>query len=671
MIALLSAAQPATAQWVCNGPFGASVLHTIDIGGDTYAATNVGIFKTSDNAQTWTGVSVTPLGPFGSNIIYYDGTTMWAGVSQEGVFKSSDLGVHWVDANNADLGNPYGVLGIVEHNGSIVVACSEGYFSTNNQGTNWTPLANPITSFGPLYSFGGDLFTHSILDSYHRVYKSTDNGASWDTASTGMGTHPYVKRMYEIGGDLYAVTSSNIFKSTNGGASWTQLNTNTPSGAIGPNCISGNTVFGSEGGNTNVQVWKMDLAGTTWIDITNNLPDGQTESMFAIGSEVFISKDGSLWKTSDGGSTWINTGNVGMSGQPIWSLMTEGSLVVAGGYQNTYRSQNDGSTWSTTLNVASYANIHGLGRVGSNLVAATAGDGIYLSPDDGQTWPTHKLSSQYFYDLASDGTSILAAGDMIYRSTDGNTWSSFETGKPANTIALSIHIVGSDAFSGLGVTAPPFDDAGVWTSPTTAANWIQKSNGLNMDAPACFAHHGGRIFAGGFAVYETTDGGDNWTTIGLSGLEVKDLIATNSHLVAATDSGIYRMNLDSTTWVDISGNLLVRDVNALAVNSDFLFAGTSTGSVWQTPSTLVGIDDLILPRESVRMAPNPAVDNLTITFTGDRSSLQLFDVTGRVVLRQADLISGSSIDVSALAPGVYMAQVHHQDVLSVMKLVMR
>lgn len=83
--------------------------------------------------------------------------------------------------------------------------------------------------------------------------------------------------------------------------------------------------------------------------------------------------------------------------------------------------------------------------------------------------------------------------------------------------------------------------------------------------------------------------------------------------------------------------------------------------------------DDIVSATGVLIAPNPATDELVITFP-DRTSyhtLDLMDVAGHVVLHDGPFIDRTSLDLSALRTGIYVCQVfdHSGSILIAKRLV--
>jgi photosystem II stability/assembly factor-like uncharacterized protein len=648
----------ANAQWVTNGPFGATVLCDTRFGNDIYVGTDVGVFKSTDDGQTWSRVSTNLPRGQGVEVLFYNGTHMYGGIGTKGVYVSSDGGVTWTAANNTALGNPSYVSGIVEHNGAIVIACSEGFFSTTNQGSSWTTLDDLGVWYpGRLYSDGTNLFTHVLSGDI--LWKSTDNGVTWDSASHGMNAIPYVLQLFWIGGDMYAL-GWHVFKSTDDGDTWTIVNALGNPFFADRACVLGNTIYASRGGSLSVDVWKMAITDTAWTNITNNLVDGMTNAMFSAGTDVFIDKSGVLYKTSNGGTSWSMTGNTGMCGVDISSVFAAGQNVLAGGYETLYRSTDNGLNWSPTSLAVSSADVTAIHGMGSSLYAATNGDGLYISTDNGATWPTQKLATRELVDIADNGTHIYAGGDKhVFSSPDGQTWSNFMTGLPGSIGVSAVHATATDVYA--GVTAgPPHTNAGVWKSPVAAAAWVQKSVGINPEAAVCFTQMGDVIYAGtDEGVYHSTNGGETWVLDGIDTREVRALIAVSTNLYAATDNGVYGKPSNGA-WADISGDLVIRDVTSISYNNNYLYVGARDASVWQAPMTAVGVDQRedVTSRISVRPNPSDGILHIEVPSSG---RLSVFSNTGSLIHEEAVAAEELTINLEDHPAGIYVIRFSGDD----------
>ena len=108
------------------------------------------------------------------------------------------------------------------------------------------------------------------------------------------------------------------------------------------------------------------------------------------------------------------------------ALTTSGTVHVLGtDFEGVFRSTDDGVTWSPPSSPPGNSTILSLVSRGTLVVAGT-GDGVFRSMDRGVTWTAAAVqpTQSYIMALASSGMSMLAGtGSGVFRSMDdGRTW---------------------------------------------------------------------------------------------------------------------------------------------------------------------------------------------------------------------------------------------------------
>ena len=123
-----------------------------------------------------------------------------------------------------------------------------------------------------------------------------------------------------------------------------------------------------------------------------------------------------------------------------------------------------------------------------------------------------------------------------------------------------------------------------------------------------------------------------------------------------SDKGVYFLPAMGDTWIDISNDLLVGNIDQLQLGANNVWVRARNGGVWKQPRYGdVGLTEQAAPGASPHtLWPNPASDVLQVSAPEVRTGeLEVIDATGRRVLR-APLRGGTvSLDVSGLAPGSY------------------
>ncbi len=173
-----------------------------------------------------------------SSLLMVD-SILFAGSPGGGIFKTTDWGDEWINANNGIIGNAHLVNTLELLNGTIYVGTGNGVYISTNLGESWeerntgipttTVGYNPVTSIIEIE----DTLYAGVFDSNQGeggIYKSIDYGNNWTPFLTQiyfMGgyyncdvlTMKYFKSILYIG-----VAGLGIFRSFNVGYNWEHTN---------------------------------------------------------------------------------------------------------------------------------------------------------------------------------------------------------------------------------------------------------------------------------------------------------------------------------------------------------------------------------------------------------------------------------------------------------------
>ncbi len=243
---------------------------TPGLGGALYAGVEeAGLFKSEDNGQTWRelrGLSEHPSRPGwfpgGGGLCLHtilphprDPQRLWVAISAVGAFRSDDGGETWKTCNEGlppvATGQPYPEVGRCVHKMVLEPADPDtlylqfhwGVFKSEDAGDSWTPIEEGLPgTFGfPLVvTSEGTLFTAPLESDENRVmkegklrvYRSSDQGRSWQDASGGLPQSPqYIGVLrdamttdgIEPAGVYFGTTGGEVYASSDAGESWARL----------------------------------------------------------------------------------------------------------------------------------------------------------------------------------------------------------------------------------------------------------------------------------------------------------------------------------------------------------------------------------------------------------------------------------------------------------------
>ena len=383
---------------------------------------------------------------------------------------------------------------------------------------------------------------------------------------------------------IYAGTATGgVFKSTNAGTSWFPVFDSALSLSIGdvaiapsnPEILYVGTGEANGGGGSSTYdglgVYKSTDAGSTWthsgLDEIGNTgrividpKDPQKVFVAAMGDLYGKTSDRGIYRTTDGGSTWqkvlfvsdstgaidivINPRNPDTLYAALWERVRTINRETYGGAScNVYRSFDGGTTWT---------------KLSNGLPAASGNSGrIGLAISES--------SPNIVYAIYADKTGYFSG---IYKTiNDGNSWSRVNDGTLSNM----------------------FSSYGWWFGRVHV-------DPTNPDV----------IFAIGFDLYKSTNGGSSWTNIG--GSVHVDHHAVYVHpknpnfVVLGNDGGVYLSKNAASSWTHVA-NLPITQFYTCEVdakNPQRLYGGAQDNGVNRTTTgnlndwaTIVGGDGFV------------------------------------------------------------------------------
>ncbi len=465
-------------------------------GTDIYAGTLGGAFRTTNDGISWspvnTGLTNTTVSSFAAI-----GGNMFAGTQGGGVFRSTNNGANWLPANTGltDLN----VRGLTSSGLALIAGTFGGIFRTLDGGGDWDNVDDALaTSFlvnAPnIYASGIDLSV------------STDNGATWNSSSTGINGSTVVA-LAANGSTLFAGSATyvaTLYVSTNAGASWAKSDAGISAGNIKalisrPN---GNGGYDLYAGTNETGVFRSTNSGNDWFSVNDGMTNASVHSFGILNNTIFAGAGFGVYGTTNNGASWSSMS----SGLPfivtVSAFTTRDTNIFAGTSNGVYFSPNGGLNWTQRSSGITIPGIRAMATFGSNVYAA--GNGIYVSTNDGISWtPTGSgITSNSIVAITQLGTDLfVGTQNGVFRSTDnGVNWNAANTGM-TTTSMYSLITVGSDLIAGMV--------SGMYISTNRGDNWTAINTGFpsffglinpSVQSVLCVPGSGGAkdVFAGTF-----------------------------------------------------------------------------------------------------------------------------------------------------------------------------
>lgn len=486
--------------------------------------------KTED--YSWELVGPTNIGGRITDIAIHPDSpeTIYLGAASGGVWKSMDNGVSWE----------------YKFDGVNLISIGDIAIDPNDENIVYAGTGEANASS---YSFMGE-----------GIYKSYNGGEDWE--HIGLEYSAYVGRIvvdYNNSERLFVAACGNLFtpdserglyRSEDGGTNWEKiLFVNDSVSAIdviqhpeNPDILYAGMWERMRGLNyrhsfgEGTGIWKTEDGGETWVELTNGLPSGDVGrvglTIAESNPEVMYAYcdmpdyEVNVYKTTNGGASWTQTNDgelQGMNSSFGWYFgqirvhpQDENMIFVMGVYM--YRSTNGGDSWSEIGGWDIHVDHHAMyfDQENDRIVQGNDG-GLYTSNNDGLSWSKiNNLPFTQFYAIDVD----YQNPERIVGGTQDN-----------NTIITNNSINGWNAIlGGDGMYCLiDYTNSNVVYAEYQWGNLYKSTNGggdmnyigydwyedrINWSAPlAMDPVNPQTLYFGSYRVWKSNNGGNSWTIV--------------------------------------------------------------------------------------------------------------------------------------------------------------
>jgi len=486
----------------------------------------------------------------------------------DGIYRSTNGGCTWNPDSVSTKGMWIRAFATIRDSAGHVTILAgtdgHGVFLSTDSGANWTKAHSGLTNtcVTALTTCGDTAFAAAFIGAMHGFLCSTDGGATWVTMSSGPADQ-VVTDLVVRGSTLFAATDfQGVFLSTDKGVQWSAINEGLTDLSARCLAVHGTKLFvGTRHGG----VFRFTDNDTRWLSVNNGLTVSDVRSLATSGTNLYAGTTLGVFFSTDGGESWTASSS-GFGSPKIWGLAAIGSTVLAGTHDGVFRSEDNGENWSGAGIEVEDGNVvvGSFAEIGGNIFAGAFAapkstesyGGIYRSTDDGRSWVS----------LSSNG---LTHGDC------GAPWPGIR----------DVATTSSNLFA-----ATSGGEGFVYRSDDYGESWSDADSGLT--SPVFPLHSiGDTLFAvtwgEGRLIYTSIDNGYSWMVIDSVRTGVPAAKAAGCFVnigtaqFAGTISGILRSTDDGNQWEIANAGLTDTTIVALAVSGSTVFAATYRGGVFQ------------------------------------------------------------------------------------------
>ncbi|HQT91189.1 MAG TPA: T9SS type A sorting domain-containing protein, partial [Candidatus Kryptobacter bacterium] len=433
-------------------------------------------------------------------------------------------------------------------------------YRSDDNGTSWESASSALgcQTIESLVSYRtGSAEPWVIAGTDSGIFRSVDNGVTW----SHVVTEPPLSDVYQLLVDsagtitrLLAATSIGLSRSTDDGMTWTRVGVTDGKWSMASDGIRLFAGLGFFGRNKVgvprycSTVFRSTDDGDTWIESDSGLAEAGADltslaSLVGISGDTILlagSSPGGVFASTDAGESW-NPANTGLRNQYVKAIQMEGATVLAATAGGIFRSENETAYW-----------IRSDSGTADSIFTAFGSDGVNLFAGSGSLSP--EVTGRLF--------ELKYVNDVFLSTDNGITWTMLESQIADSSFITSLVSVNGNLTVGTGDYHLNSDlstsiKGGVYLLRYSGGTWSVSDSSLVGNYVYSLAVECKTVFAGADpgGVFRSSDGGATWEAVnsGLSDTNVTALLVAQPYLYAATPSGVWRRPLSELTGIESSG----------------------------------------------------------------------------------------------------------------------
>ena len=662
---------PSDAKMVFNGDY-------------VYLAVDDKIYRFDFNTNNWT---LFLSDNFYTRALYSNNGLLYV-ATNFGILSIEDSGGTAIinSLNNNDL-NFYHGASITKISNNVFTSVYNGAsYKTNDNDTNWVTMTTMGNS--EILSADSGLFITAPLKNYLRY--SHDLGNSWKFLYP-QGLNNYIKGVEKIGDTIIIASPNAMYRSTDNGNSFQTINTGLPISSV-TNIqgvrYNGKTLYAPVYGEG---IYRSTDRGTTWEysglkdTIFFNFEFASAGGVDFIGKYNVTPEDG-IYRTKNQGVSWEkvlggSNGNLG-----IFKMYSAGNKIFAATILNLpngskikklYMSDDLGDTWNIISDNSFITSGSG----------SSANDSLVFFPDENRIYVSANFGNSWI-DISGNNmpndirfSNSLITDNKVYVASNRSIWqrnlSDFKAPELDMILGTEYPCIGSvETYSAPYLPLVNYN----WQVPSgwgivsgqgtnTITVEVGSNTGLILVVPSNDFGTGNSQYLSVMPV-SSIPGQPNE----IFGNAAPEINSTQTYSVDAITGAMYQWEFPSG-WVQISGGnsnqvtVTVGNSSGVITCTPFNGCGVGTAQTLAVTSS-VGVNEI--NEHNILLYPNPVSNILKIKYLSefkDKINVSITDITGKEVYKNEMISNLLYVNVNNFSKGVYFVHFNNSKLTATQKIV--
>lgn len=274
------------------------------------------LLASTDDGETWNVLGTRPEGHLAELLVIdaadrrsaRETVTIYLAFSDNGIFRSTDAGKHWIPVNNGLTDR--NIYKLVAIEGTVFTGTDRGLYRLNADiweqlPVDTTRVVHDLVVFEDILyvGTGREVKDRMRLDLSRagRIFKSSDLGTSWTEITPKNETYPFIAASamaMAVRGETILARGLRLFCSKDDGITWTNL-------GVVPNTYAYLAVDENTFYKTGIYgLYRTTDAGESWHHFMEGMVGTGAQDVVVFNDRLYVQTDNDIVQSDDNGKSW-------------------------------------------------------------------------------------------------------------------------------------------------------------------------------------------------------------------------------------------------------------------------------------------------------------------------------------------------------------------------------